>query len=140
MYKKVIKYTDFNDVEREEPFYFNMSKAELTRMSFSHGGGFQDFLQNLIDTRDTTKLYQIFEDLVQMSYGVKSEDGRRFIKNQEVLDAFTQTDAYSELLVELLSSAEAATQFVTGIMPKDIGEEVAKQRPPVKALEEAKAE
>lgn len=128
MYKKVIKYTDFNDVEREEPFYFNLSKAELTRMSFSHGGGFQDFLQKLIDTKDTTKLYEIFEQLVQMSYGVKSDDGRRFIKNEEVLNDFTQTDAYSELLVELLGSAEAASEFVTGIMPKDISEEVAKQQ------------
>lgn len=129
MYKKVIKYTDFNDVEREEAFYFNMSKAELTRMSFRHGGAFQDYLRDLIDTKDTTKLYQIFEDLVQMSYGVKSEDGKRFIKNQEVLDAFTQTDAYSVLLLELLGSPEAASEFVTGIMPKDIGAELAKQAP-----------
>jgi hypothetical protein len=137
MYKKVIKYTDFNDVEREETFYFNLSKVELTRMSFRHGGAFQDFLQNLIDTKDATRMYEMFEELVQMSYGVKSDDGRRFIKNQEVLDAFVQTDAYSELLIELLNSADAASEFVTGIMPKDISAEVAKQnKEAVKALAE----
>ena len=124
MYKKTITYTDYNDVEQTEDFYFNLNKAELIKIQLANNGTLQAKLERLINTRETSEIAQIFQDIIDMSYGVKSDDGKRFIKNQEVLDAFKQTEAYSELFVELTSNADAAIEFITGIIPAKIAEQI----------------
>lgn len=120
MLKKTINYTDYNGVERKEDFYFNLSKAELTEMELSTAGGLAEMIQKIVDTQDTPKIVKIFKDLVLKAYGEKSLDGKRFIKNDEIREAFSQTEAYSELFMELASDADAAAAFVNGIVPKDL--------------------
>ena len=127
MYKKTITYTDYNDVEQTEDFYFNLNKAELMRIQLQNNGTLQAKLERLINTRETSEIAQIFQDIIDMSYGVKSDDGKRFIKNQEVLDAFKQTEAYSELYVELTTNTDAAVEFITGIIPAKIAEQLDKE-------------
>ena len=119
MYKKIIEYTDYNGVTRKEPFYFNLSEAELMRYNFSVDGnkGYQSYLNRLISTNKTSEAYSIFEKFICESYGVKSDDGKRFIKNPEVLDEFKQSNAYSNLIMELITVEGAATEFFNGIMP-----------------------
>ena len=125
MLKKTIKYTDYNGVERSEDFYFNLSKAEIAEMELGTTGGFAEMLQRIIDTQDMPQIVKMFKDLVLKSYGVKSADGKRFIKSDEISTAFTQTEAYSELFMELATDAEAAAAFVNGIIPADMAKEVA---------------
>jgi hypothetical protein len=120
MYTKTITYTDYNGNERTESFYFNLTKAELSEMEYSVEGGMKSMLEKIIETKDPVKLVSMFKNLILKSYGEKSADGRRFIKNQEVLDNFTQTEAYSELYMLLSTDAEEAIAFVTGIVPKDL--------------------
>lgn len=120
MLKKTINYTDYNGMERKEDFYFNLSKAELTEMELSTAGGLAEMIQKIVDTQDTPKIVKIFKDLVLKAYGEKSLDGKRFIKNDEIREAFSQTEAYSELFMELASDADAASAFVNGIVPKDL--------------------
>ena len=127
MYKKTITYTDYNDVEQTEDFYFNLNKAELMKIQLQNNGTLQAKLERLINTRETSEIAQIFQDIIDMSYGVKSDDGKRFIKNQEVLDAFKQTEAYSELYVELTTNTDAAVEFITGIIPAKIAEQLDKE-------------
>lgn len=119
MYKKIIKYTDYNGVERKEPFYFNLEESDIMRYNFSVDGpnGYQSKLNRLLATQKTAEAYKIFEEFICDSYGVKSDDGKRFIKNQEVLEEFKQSRAYSELLMELITVPGAATEFFNGIMP-----------------------
>lgn len=119
MYKKIIKYTDYNGVERKEPFYFNLSKAEIMRYNFSVDGedGYRTYLQRLLATNKNSEAYALFEKFVCDSYGVKSDDGKRFIKNPQVLSEFKDSEAYSELIMELVSVEGAATEFFNGIMP-----------------------
>lgn len=124
MLKKTITYIDFDDNERTEDFYFNLTKAELTEMEVSTSGGLTKLLEKLISEKDNTKIVDVFKDLVLRSYGEKSPDGRRFIKNQEVKDAFAQTQAYSDLFMELSTSAGAATIFVNGIIPEALKDKV----------------
>ena len=121
MLKKLIKYTDFNGVEREEEFYFNLTKGELVEMEFSKHGGFETYIRKIATTTDTPELMKFFKDLILSAYGEKSPDGRRFIKNQELRDSFEQSAAYSELLTEMLLSpnANAAIEFVNGLLPSD---------------------
>jgi len=120
MIKKTIKYVDFNGIEREEDYYFNLTKAEIAEMELSVDGGLAEKVKKIVAAKDMPTLVKIFKDLVLRSYGVKSDDGRRFIKSEQLRNEFTQTEAYSELFMELSTNADAAVAFVNGIVPKDI--------------------
>lgn len=116
MYKKVIKYEDFNGEQREETFYFNLSKAELMEMELSTQAGVEQMVRMLIATKDNAKIVQIFKDLILKSYGIKSEDGTRFIKTQELRDSFEQSNAYSELFMQIISDSNEQAAFINGVV------------------------
>lgn len=124
MLSKQITYTDYNGVTRTETFYFNLSKAELAEMQLTHPGGYVEYLERIIDSKDQAEIVKAFKVLVLNSYGVKSEDGKRFCKSEEISREFEESEAYSELFMELLGDTDAASNFVNGIMPKiDMTEE-----------------
>ncbi len=118
MFKKQIKYTDYLGNDREEDFYFDLSPAELTELELSMEGGLSAMIQKIIKAKDMPSLIATFKKLILMSYGEISNDGRRFIKNDEVRIGFSQTPAYSILFMELATNENAATEFVNGIIPK----------------------
>lgn len=120
MLKKEIKCKDFNGVERIEEAYFNLNKAEIMEMELSTTGGFSETVQSIVKAQDTPKLIQIFKELILKAYGVKSPDGHYFEKSEELSKKFAQTNAYSELFMELATDAEAAAKFINGITPDDI--------------------
>ena len=117
MLKKTFTYTDFNGVERTEDHYFNLSKAELMEMELSTTGGLAEMINKIVAAQDAPAIVKIFKELVLKAYGQKSADGRRFIKSKELSDEFSQTEAYSELFMELATDADAAAKFVNGIVP-----------------------
>ena len=117
MLAKKIKYTDYNGVEREETFYFNLSKAEIMEMEMGTAGGLTAFYQRIVETLEAEAIVKEFKKLILRSYGEKSQDGKRFIKSPELSEAFSQTEAYSELFMELSTDADAAAAFVNGIVP-----------------------
>jgi hypothetical protein len=124
MLAKSITYVDYNGEERTETFYFNISKAEVAEMQLKHPGGYAEYLQRIIDAKEQTQLVDAFKTIVLDAYGEKSEDGKRFKKSKEISEAFEQTEAYSELFMELLMSPDAAAAFINGILPKlDISDE-----------------
>lgn len=120
MLKKTIKYVDYNDQEREEDHYFNISKAELAMMDASKAGGLKQHLERIIQLQDSVAIMETFREIIRMAYGEKSPDGRRFIKSDEIFTAFEQTEAYSELIMELLGDANKASAFINAILPKDV--------------------
>ncbi|WP_456074137.1 hypothetical protein [Holdemanella biformis] len=127
MLKKTITYEDFNGVERKEDFYFNLSKAEIMEMQFGTVGGLDVMLKKIIDAKDVKSIMDTFKMLILKAYGIKSDDGRRFIKSEEIAKEFEQTEAYSILYMELASDDNAAAEFVNGIIPKDVATEVSNQ-------------
>lgn len=127
MLKKIITYTDYNGVERTEPFYFNLSKAELMEMELGVTGGMTEMLDKIIAAKDAPSLMKTFKEMIMKSYGIKSDDGKRLIKSEELSIAFTQTEAYSVLFMELITDDKAAADFVNGIIPNEIQAEVAAQ-------------
>lgn len=120
MLKKTINYTDYDGNQRTEDFYFNLTKAEAVELELSENGGLLKMVEKIVSEKDSKKIVAIFKDLVLRAYGEKSLDGKRFIKNDELRDAFAQTEAYSELFMELAMNAEAASAFVNGIIPQTI--------------------
>lgn len=127
MLKKIITYTDYNGVERTEPFYFNLSKAELMEMELGVTGGMTEMLNKIIAAKDAPSLMKTFKEMIMKAYGVKSDDGKRLIKSEELSIAFTQTEAYNVLFMELITDDKAAADFVNGIIPNEIQAEVAAQ-------------
>ena len=120
MIKKTMTYVDFNDVERKEDFYFHMTEAELMEWETSIDGGLSGVINKIIEMRDVKELMKIFKELIMKSYGEKSPDGRRFIKNEELLESFMQTQAFSDLYIELATDDKAASEFINGLIPKSL--------------------
>lgn len=116
MFKHEIKYTDYNGVERKEQIYFNLSKAELMEMELSTKNGVDEMLRMMIATNDNEKIVQIYKNLILKSYGIKSEDGRRFIKTQQLRDDFEQSEAYSEFFMQILTDKDLQTKFINGVI------------------------
>lgn len=126
MIKKTITYTDYDGNVRTEDKYFNLSKPELIEMQTSESGGLEKKIEKITQEQDVAKIIELMKEIIQKSYGVKSDDGKRFIKNQEILDEFMQSEAYSELFMELATNANAASDFINGILPKGLVEEAKK--------------
>lgn len=136
MLKKLIKYVDYDGRERSENFYFYMSKAELMEMELGTVGGMQNLIQLIIDKQDIPKIMEAFKTIILKAYGEKSADGRRFIKSAELSEAFSQTEAYSNLYMELITNAEAAAAFINGIVPEDVAMAAAERRKEAEKAEE----
>ena len=117
MYVKTIPYVDYDGNERTEDFYFNMEPDEVVRFQASVPGGIAGYINTIVKAQKTSEIIEVFEKLIAASYGIKSNDGRRFIKNEEVLNDFKQTKAYSKLFMELGTNDDAAAEFLNGIMP-----------------------
>ena len=128
MLKHTITYTDYNGVQRTEDFWFNLSKAEIMEMEMGTTGSFAEMLNKIIAAQDAPAIIAVFKDLILKAYGEKSADGKRFIKSKEISTAFAQTEAYSQLFMELATSAEKGSAFVNGIVPSDMA------KPNVQAL------
>ena len=120
MLKKTITYVDYNGMERTEDFYFNLSKAEVAEMELSVQGGFSKMLEEIVASKDNVQIVNLFKQMVLKSYGEKSPDGRRFIKSEEIAQAFAQTEAYSEIFMELALNEDKAAEFVNGILPANL--------------------
>lgn len=117
MFKKTIEYVDYNGVTRKEDFYFNLTEAELLEMHLVQEGGMEAYINRIMQTQDMRSLIKVFKDLISSSYGIKSLDGKRFIKSEELFTEFAQTEAYSKLYVELATDDIAASEFINGIVP-----------------------
>lgn len=124
MLRKTIKYTDYNGVERTEDFYFHLTKAELMELELGTTGGLGSMIKQIVATDDRPTLIKIFKDIILKAYGEKSLDGKRFMKESDtgvkLATAFSQTEAYSILFTELATDADAASNFIKGIIPSDM--------------------
>ena len=118
MLKKTVTYTDYNGSERTEDFYFNLTKAEIMEMELTTVGGLSAMIEKIVAAKDGPTIIKTFKDMVLKAYGEKSADGRRFIKSPEIAEAFSQTEAYSQIFMELATDDEAAAKFVNGIIPE----------------------
>lgn len=126
MYKKTLEYDDFNGEKVKEDLYFNLSKAELMEMNFRSPGGLKNYIESIINANDLNTLTDIFKELLLKSYGVKSPDGRKFMKTQAIREEFECSIAYDIMFTTLASDAKEAAAFINGIIPKELAEEMDK--------------
>lgn len=125
MFRKEIKYTDYNGNERTETHYFNLNETELTKMELSINGGFTAYMDQLLEAQDTAKMMTIVDEIIDRSYGRKSLDGRLFEKSPEILAEFKSSEAYNKFFVETAMDQEKVTEFILGVMPNNFQEKMA---------------
>lgn len=118
MYKKTITFTDYNGIDREEDFYFNLNESEVTKLELRVPGGLTAMMQRIVKKQDAQQIIDTFEDLIRQSYGEKSPDGREFVKSPELTQKFMQTEAYNKLFMELCTDSKAAAEFFNSIIPQ----------------------
>ena len=129
MLKKTITYIDYDGNERTEDFYFNLTKGELIEMEFSVAGSFKGMLERIVSEQERTKIFKIFKEMLLNAYGEKSLDGKRFVKNQELRDAFEQCGAYSIMIEEFFTDVNAAITFINGIVPAELHQDPEQLKP-----------
>lgn len=135
MYSTKITFTDYDGNKREKECFFHLNKAEVLEMQMSWDGGLDKILRRIIEEKDTKRIFEMFKMIVLKSYGEKSIDGMRFVKTPEVVENFTQTEAYSELIMKLATDSDFASEFINGIMPKNLLDEAQKLEEEQKAGE-----
>lgn len=126
MLKRTFEYEDYNGVNRTEDAYFNLSEAEVLELEAGTSGGFVEMLDRIVASKDGPSIMREFKKIILKAYGKKSDDGKQFIKSEELSLAFSQTPMYTQLFMELALNADAASAFVHGILPKNMGEIMAK--------------
>ena len=124
MLKKTITYTDYNGKERIEDFYFHLNQAELFEMEVSTTGGLLEYLNKIVAEQNGAALMKMFKDLILKAYGEKDLDGKHFNKSEVISNKFSQTEAYSVLFMELVTNADAAADFINGMIPADLSKQV----------------
>lgn len=127
MITKTITYKDYNGVEKTRDFMFNFSKAEIAEMELTVDGGFSSYIEKITAAQDMGAIIKTFKELLLKAYGEKSPDGERFVKSKDLSEAFSQTEAYSTLFMELSTNAEAASAFVNGLMNAVTGDHEVKK-------------
>lgn len=133
MIKEEIKWVDFNGRERTGQFYFNITKSEILRQQLETGGIWAEKLNDISKSNDPKALMTIFEEFLDSTYGVKSEDGLRHVKNETELANFKATGAYDELYYKMCTDSKFALNFVNTVMPVEIREAAAKDAERIKA-------
>lgn len=119
MLKKTVTYTDFDGNVRTEDFFFNLTEQEIAEMELSTEGGLGNFINKAVAAKSQVELIELFKKLILAAYGVKSADGRRFVKNDAVREDFMSTQAFSDIYMELVQDADKASAFFNGIVPKE---------------------
>lgn len=132
MLKKTITYDDFNGVSCTEDFFFNLTEAEITQLQLSENGGYTEWVKSIANARDNKTLAKIFKDIIMLSYGEKSTDGKFFRKTDKdsynLVNDFVQTEAFSKLYMELITDPDKAAEFMNGIMPESLKAAMAEQK------------
>jgi hypothetical protein len=116
--KKTVKYVDFDGKEQKETLYFNLTEAEVLRLDLEFEGGLEQHINNLNEKTRPNEILELFEKVLQMSHGEKSEDGRHFIKSDEKRELFSQSAAYSSLFVQLVQDVDEATAFFNALLSR----------------------
>lgn len=125
MHKRTIKYKDLDGNPVEDTFYFHLNKAEATVAQAMFFGANAQTFEQALERQELTVPIQAILDVILMSFGEKSADGKSFMKSVERRNWFSGTDAFGELFEEIASDPKELLSFLKGIMPEGVLDDVA---------------
>lgn len=140
MLKHEIKYTDYDGDKHEESFYFNLNEVEMIELEVEHSDGLYNWLDKLVKMEDRKEMWYEFKRIVLLSYGVKTPDGKSFMKSPEITTAFEYHAAFNQLMKDITTDEDIAATFINGIMPPEMvkaAEKAAKEEREAKEKKEA---
>lgn len=112
MLTKQITFDDWDGNTVTETHNFHLTAAELLELDL------QGSLRMMIEAKNDPAVMKEVKKIILTSVGRR--DGKFFEKSDQISKEFEMTGAYSALLVEIGTSADAAVEFVKGILPKDV--------------------
>ena len=125
MLVKKITFEDYMDGHsRTEEFCFHVSESELSMLNYEIEGGLENYFNQIINAENNYEVVKLFKKLIDISYGVRSLDGKHFRKSEAALEDFKSTDAYNKLFMELATNDEEAVRFIKGILPSKMAAEI----------------
>ena len=125
MIKQDITYTNFEGEQETETLYFHLNKVELMEMQVSEKRGLAQYITDIQKAENNKEIFRLFKEIVLRAYGERSEDGKKFIKNERLREEFEGSLAYEELMVKLVTETDFAVKFVNGIMPAGMADQIA---------------
>lgn len=128
MLKKTVTYEDWDGNTRKEDLYFNLTTSELMEMELTTAGGMEKKLQRIVDAQDRETIVKMFKEIILKAYGEKSDDGKRFMKSEEISRAFSETPAYDQIFIELITDEKAAEAFVNGLVSNEMRKRIAEMK------------
>lgn len=125
MYHICVKYEDLNGDPTSEDLYFHMSAKEWVKADGdkAEDGGYEKYINRMIDEQNAINVLRVLEDIVRRAYGVKSPDGKKFIKDVQTTEEFLESLAYDAFLDELLYTEGTSAAFIKSIIPKSMQKE-----------------
>lgn len=132
MLKKTIEYVDFDERPRKEDFYFNLTKAEILELELSETGGLEAAMKRIAASQDGKEMIRIFKEVLRRAYGEREADGS-FVKSDARFEKFSHTEAYSELVMEIMTDADKLATFISSLIgngkvsPDEVRREMDKQ-------------
>lgn len=117
MLKQQVTYEDFDGNTQSETLYFNLNRMELISFQKRYGSeNMENYINKLIEEKQIEPMYDLLNDFVLTAYGVKSEDGKRFIKNDQIREEFKQSLAYEALIEDFHDdSRKVLENFIAGV-------------------------
>lgn len=121
MFKETFEYEDFNGHKRTAEMYFNLTDIEVVDFSGRNPSQVTEDMETMVNTENIRGILAFIRDLINWSYGVKSEDGITFEKSPEITRKFVQSAYYSDWLFSLFENdAAKGIAFVKGVLPASL--------------------
>lgn len=119
MLKETITFTNFDGKQVTETHYFNLTRAELVQWEMEHNEGVAEYFLRISQSNNKPELGQAFHDFLRRTYGLKSEDGNRHMKSEEISENFEHSAAFDEFYIKLITDEGFAGRFIKGVLPKE---------------------
>lgn len=141
MITRTIEYVDYDGNQRKEKHYFNLTQFEATEIAVEIPDDIVEDLEsdaanpenrvttarNLTEKLGKKGVMDFIKNIVLKSYGVKSPDGKRFIKSEQLTTEFSQTLAFSSFMMRLMTDDEEASRFINGVIPPELAANMVKK-------------
>lgn len=118
MIAKTINYTDYNEEKATEKAYFDMTEREMTLFVLKYAKdetSLNNYIKRIAAEGNTRDIIAFVDDLLLSAYGIKSDDGTRFIKDKNKTEQFATSTPYSVVFAEMITNVDSLIDFLAGL-------------------------
>lgn len=115
MLKHQVSYKDFDNKTVKETLWFNLTTRDSAKLTIKYGD-LAAYVKKIEKEKDAASMMVLIEDLVLTAYGERSEDGRHFVRNDEIRERFSYSLAFEALLDDLYSDEKKMSKFFDALL------------------------